>query len=164
MTAAPLLEHELALPGGGARKLSDYRGDVLLVVNTASECGFTKQYAGLEELQREYGPRGLRVLGFPCNQFGGQEPGSDAQIARFCEQSFGVSFELFAKTDVKGPHAPAFFRELQEHGRGQPIRWNFTKFLIGRDGELIDSWKPFRRPTGRSLRRAIERALAEPAG
>jgi len=160
---APLLDHRLPLPGGGRRNLADCRGDVLLVVNTASECGFTKQYAALEELHRTYGPRGLRVLGFPCNQFGGQEPGSDEQIATFCEQNFGVSFELFAKTDVKGDGAPSFFLQLQDHRKGQPIRWNFTKFLIGRDGELIDSWKPFRKPDGRSLRRAIERALDAPA-
>ena len=116
---ALLLDHRLGIPGGGERHLLDYRGDVLLVVNTASECGFTKQYAALQKLHEDYAARGLRVLGFPCNQFRGQEPGTDAEIAQFCDARFGVKFELFAKTDVKGDGAPARVIDLQQKAVGR---------------------------------------------
>ncbi|GAB7536769.1 glutathione peroxidase [Burkholderia sp. 22PA0099] len=130
--------------------LGDYRDKVLLIVNTASECGFTPQYAGLQELYTRYGSRGLAVLGFPCNQFGKQEPGDAAQIGAFCEQRFGVSFPLFEKVDVKGDQAHPLFRWLTEEAPGvlglKAIKWNFTKFLIGRDGKVIKRYAPTTKP------------------
>ncbi|WP_414442204.1 glutathione peroxidase [Burkholderia sp. 22PA0106] len=130
--------------------LGDYRDKVLLIVNTASECGFTPQYAGLQELYTRYGSRGLAVLGFPCNQFGKQEPGDAAQIGAFCEQRFGVSFPLFEKIDVKGDQAHPLFRWLTEEAPGvlglKAIKWNFTKFLIGRDGKVIKRYAPTTKP------------------
>lgn len=120
--------------------LSRYRGKVLLIVNTASECGFTPQYAGLEQLYRAYRERGLEVLGFPCNQFKHQEPGTEAEIGAFCEKNFGVSFPLFAKIDVNGANAHPLYRHLKREAPGvlgtQAIKWNFTKFLVDREGRV----------------------------
>ena len=125
---------------GIERQLVDYKGKVVLVVNTASQCGFTGQYKGLEELYRTYADRGLVVLGFPCDQFGHQEPGDDEEIATFCERNSGVTFPLFAKIDVNGPDAHPLYQWLRsEQGGmvGSKIRWNFTKFLIDTDGNVV---------------------------
>ena len=126
--------------------LSRYRGKVLLIVNTASECKFTPQFAGLEAIHRSYAARGLEVLGFPCNQFRGQEPRNEAGIGEFCERNFGVSFPLFAKIDVNGAGAHPLFRHLKHAAPGllgtELIKWNFTKFLVGRDGEVVKRYAP----------------------
>ncbi len=120
---------------------SSYKGDVLLIVNTASECGFTKQYKGLEELHKKFEGKGLKVLGFPCNQFGHQEPGDSKTIASFCEKNFGVTFQLFEKVDVNGKDANPLFKYLTEAAPGvlgsKGIKWNFTKFLVDRKGNVI---------------------------
>jgi glutathione peroxidase len=149
---------------GRERSLEEWRGRVLLVVNTASACGFTPQYAALEALHREYGPRGFAVLGFPCNQFGGQEPGDETAIAEFCTTRYGVDFPLFAKIEVNGPNAHPLWRWLTQEAGGilgtRAIKWNFTKFLIGRDGRVRSRHAPSVAPE--TLRPAIERALAEP--
>ena len=126
--------------------LSRYRGKVLLIVNTASACGFTPQYKGLEEVYRRFRERGVEVLGFPCNQFGKQESGSEAEIGAFCEKNYGVSFPLFAKIDVNGGNAHPLFRHLKREARGvlgtQSIKWNFTKFLVARDGRVVKRYAP----------------------
>jgi glutathione peroxidase len=126
--------------------LAAYRGKVLLIVNTASACGFTPQYKGLEELHRQYGERGLAVLGFPCNQFGKQEPGTEAEIGAFCEKNYGVSFPMFAKVEVNGDGAHPLFQHLKGEKPGvlgtEAIKWNFTKFLVGRDGEVVKRYAP----------------------
>lgn len=131
---------------GGRQSLADYAGQVLLIVNTASRCGFTPQYAGLEALYRRYRERGFTILGFPCNQFGAQEPGDAAEISDFCEVNYGVSFPLFAKVDVNGDNTHPLFAYLKEQAPGllgsQAIKWNFTKFLIGRDGEVVKRYAP----------------------
>ncbi len=143
--------------------LGRYRGHVLLVVNTASECGFTPQYQGLEELYREYRERGLVVLGFPCNQFGRQEPGDAAAIGAFCEKNYGVSFPLFARIDVNGANTHPLFAHLKRQARGvlgtQAIKWNFTKFLVKKDGSVFRRYAPRTAPA--ELRADIERLLAE---
>ena len=130
--------------------LVEKQGSVLLVVNTASKCGFTPQYDGLEELYRRYGERGFEVLGFPCNQFGGQEPGDADEIAQFCKVNFGVSFPLMAKVDVNGPEASPLFDWLKGEARGvlgsKDIKWNFTKFLIDRDGTVVKRYGPSDKP------------------
>lgn len=147
---------------GKARKLSDFRGSVLLVVNTASKCGFTPQYAGLEALYKKYKDRGLVVLGFPSNQFGEQEPGPDSEIAEFCEMNYGVSFPMFSKVDVNGDAAHPLFKYLASSKRGlmgsQAIKWNFTKFLVGRDGAVLARYAPTTKPE--DLGPDIEKALA----
>lgn len=146
---------------GNERSLSDYRGKVLLIVNTASQCGFTYQYKGLETLQRKYADRGLQVLGFPCNQFGQQEPGDAAEIKNFCSLNYDVTFPLFAKIDVNGPSAHPLYEYLtKEKGGGllgRKIKWNFTKFLVGRDGKVIARFPPTAKPE--ALERDIEHAL-----
>ena len=135
---------------GEQKTLADYAGKALLVVNTASKCGFTPQYKGLEELWQSYRDRGLVVLGFPCNQFGKQEPGSEGSIAEFCELNYGVSFPLFKKIDVNGSHAHPLFVQLKKQAPGllgsERIKWNFTKFLIGRDGALVKRFSPLTKP------------------
>ena len=135
---APIYQLSVDRLQGGTQSLADYAGKVLLIVNTASECGFTPQYAGLEALHQRYGEQGLVVLGFPCNQFGAQEPGSAEEIGAFCEKNYGVSFPMFAKIEVNGEHAHPLYRYLKEHARGvlgsEAIKWNFTKFLVDRDG------------------------------
>jgi glutathione peroxidase len=131
---------------GAEHTLAPYRGDVLLIVNTASQCGYTSQYAGLERLHREYGARGLRVLGFPCNQFGGQEPGSADDIKTFCSLTYDVTFPLFAKVKVNGDDAHPLFQVLKKAQPGllgtEAIKWNFTKFLVGRDGRVLKRYAP----------------------
>ena len=128
---------------GIERQLVDYKGKVILVVNTASQCGFTPQYKGLEELYRAYVDRGLVVLGFPCDQFGHQEPGDEEEIATFCERNFGVTFPLFAKVDVNGRDAHPLYQWLRSEKSGMvgnKIRWNFTKFLIDTDGNVVNRY------------------------
>ena len=130
--------------------LSNYRGQVLLIVNVASRCGFTPQYTGLEALYRKYRERGLAVLGFPCNQFGSQEPGDEAQIQSFCSTTYEVSFPLFAKVDVNGADAHPLYRYLKGERPGilgtEAIKWNFTKFLVNRAGEVIKRYAPTDKP------------------
>ena len=149
---------------GAPQDLSLYRGQVLLVVNVASECGFTAQYAGLQKLRETYADRGFEVLGFPCNQFGGQEPGGPEQIASFCSSRFGVDFPLFAKIEVNGGDAHPLYRFLKKAAPGalgtQAIKWNFTKFLVGREGAVIGRFSPATRPE--DLSGAIEKALQAP--
>ncbi|MGX4642888.1 glutathione peroxidase [Massilia sp. SYSU DXS3249] len=139
-----------ALLDGTPIDLSRYRGKVLLIVNTASECGFTPQYQGLEQVYQQFRERGVEVLGFPCNQFGKQEPGDAAQIGAFCEKNFGVSFPLFAKVEVNGPDAHPLYRHLKSEAPGllgtQRIKWNFTKFLVGRDGKVVKRYAPQTKP------------------
>jgi glutathione peroxidase len=128
---------------GIERQLVDYKGKVILVVNTASQCGFTPQYKGLEELYRTYVDRGLVVLGFPCDQFGHQEPGDEDEIATFCERNFGVTFPLFAKVDVNGRDAHPLYQWLRSEKSGMvgnKIRWNFTKFLIDPEGNVVNRY------------------------
>ena len=141
--------------------LSDWRGKVLVIVNTASKCGFTPQYAGLEKLYEEYRDRGLEVLGFPCNQFGRQEPGSAAEIGAFCDKNYGVTFPMFAKIDVNGNGAHPLYQYLTRARRGlfgtPSIKWNFTKFLIDRDGRPVGRYAPGAPP--HNLRPAIEKLL-----
>lgn len=130
--------------------LSDFRGQVLLIVNTASKCGFTPQYAGLEDLYEKLHPQGLTILGFPCNQFGAQEPGSESEIGAFCQKNYGVSFPMFAKIDVNGAAAHPLYQYLKKDRKGllgtEAIKWNFTKFLIGRDGEPVARYAPQTKP------------------
>jgi glutathione peroxidase len=147
---------------GRAVPLENFKGRVLLVVNTASACGFTPQFAGLEELHKEYSPRGLAVIGFPCNQFGSQDPGSNDEIAQFCQLNYGVSFPMMAKVDVNGPGADPLFQWLRTEAPGvlgsKSIKWNFTKFLVGKDGQVIKRYAPLDKPE--SLKADIEAALA----
>jgi glutathione peroxidase len=147
---------------GGNLGLETYRGKVVLVVNTASECGFTPQYAGLQELHEKYRVRGLSVLGFPCNQFGHQEPGGAVEIGAFCEKNFGVSFQMFDKIEVNGKGAHPLYQWLTSSAPGifgtEAIKWNFTKFLIGRDGKVVKRYAPQTEP--KALEDDIEKLLA----
>ncbi len=146
---------------GGEVDLGQYEGKVVLVVNTASECGFTPQYEGLEQLYRDLGEQGLVVLGFPSDQFGHQEPGTEAEIAEFCQRNYGVSFPMFAKIDVNGPEAHPLYQWLKSEQKGLiggAIKWNFTKFLIGRDGTVLARYASTTKPE--DIRADIERALA----
>jgi glutathione peroxidase len=142
--------------------LSRFRGQALLIVNTASACGFTPQFAGLEKLHETYGARGLVVLGFPCNQFGSQDPGSNEQIASFCQRNYGVSFPMMAKIDVNGGQAHPLYRWLTAEAPGllgsKAIKWNFTKFLVGKDGQVLKRYAPQDAP--QKLAGDIEAALA----
>jgi glutathione peroxidase len=131
-------------------KLSKYKGKVLLIVNTASECGFTPQYKGLEALYQKFHDKGLEVLGFPCNQFGAQEPGDEKAIEQFCELNYGVTFPMFAKVDVNGDDASPLFKHLKTAKKGilgsEAIKWNFTKFLVDRDGNVVERYAPKTEP------------------
>jgi glutathione peroxidase len=148
---------------GGTRPLAEYRGQVCLIVNVASACGFTPQYAGLEALYRKHRDAGLVVLGFPCNQFAGQEPGDNASIAQFCRTTYDVTFPLFAKVNVNGPNAHPLFNYLTAARPGllgtQRIKWNFTKFLVGRDGVVRERFRHSLPPA--ALEPAIERLLRQ---
>ena len=141
--------------------LARYRGRVLLIVNTASECGFTPQYKGLQQLYDKYHARGLDVLGFPCNQFGAQEPGDEQAIETFCEVNYGVAFPMFAKVDVNGDDAAPLYRYLKSAKPGllgsEAIKWNFTKFLVDRDGRVVERFAPKTEPA--SLAADIEKLL-----
>jgi glutathione peroxidase len=145
--------------GGHPVKLDRYRGKVLLVVNTASKCGFTPQYKGLEALYRKYRDKGLEVLGFPCNQFGSQEPGNEQEIATFCETNYDVTFPMFSKVDVNGDAAAPVYRYLKSAKPGllgtEAIKWNFTKFLVDRAGNVVARFAPTQTPE------AIERDVAK---
>jgi glutathione peroxidase len=147
---------------GQPKALSDYRGKVLLIVNVASKCGFTPQYAGLEALQRKYAERGLEVLGFPCNQFGAQEPGDAAEISSFCALTYEVSFPMFAKIEVNGEQAHPLYAFLKQEKPGllgtEAIKWNFTKFLVGKDGKVAGRYAPNFKPE--ALEADIEALLA----
>jgi len=149
---------------GTEQFLETYRGRVLLVVNVASKCGFTPQYAGLEDLYRSFHDDGLTVLGFPCDQFGHQEPGDEAEIQNFCSTQYDITFPLFAKIDVNGANAHPLYQWLKGEKPGvfgtEGIKWNFTKFLVGRDGRVIKRYAPTDRPA--SLREDIEKALSAP--
>ena len=157
-----IYQFEAELLEGDVKALADYKGKVMLIVNTASKCGFTPQFAGLEKLYEKYKPQGLEILGFPCNQFGGQDPGTNKEIAAFCQRNYGVNFPMFAKVDVKGPEAHAIFRFLTREAKGvlgsQNIKWNFTKFLVGRNGEVLGRYAPTTKPE--ALEADIEKALA----
>jgi len=135
---------------GSARDLSEFRGQVLLIVNVASRCGFTPQYAGLESLYRKYRDRGFAVLGFPCNQFGAQEPGTEAEIASFCSTTYDVTFPMFAKIDVNGAGTHPLYQHLKSAKPGvlgtEAIKWNFTKFLVDRQGHVVKRFAPNDRP------------------
>jgi len=156
-----IADFDATLPNGETISLAGQAGKVLLIVNTASKCGFTPQYAGLEALWRKYRDRGLEVIGFPCNQFGHQEPGSAEEIGSFCHLNFGVSFPLMAKVDVNGPEAPPLYDWLKEQAPGvlgtRGIKWNFTKFLVGRDGKVVRRYPPTAKPE--RLERDIEALL-----
>ncbi|WP_374353229.1 glutathione peroxidase [Chitinimonas sp.] len=150
---------------GSPANLADYRGKVLLIVNTASECGFTPQYAGLQGLYDRFHDQGFEVLGFPCNQFGGQEPGDSEQIGAFCQKNFGVTFPVFEKVDVNGDGAHPLFQYLKHSARGilgsEMIKWNFTKFLVGRDGTVLERFAPTTKPE--ELEARIAELLASPS-
>ncbi|MCG3419329.1 glutathione peroxidase [Oceanobacillus sp. M65] len=140
--------------------LSEYEGKVLLIVNTASKCGFTSQLEGLQKLYDTYNQQGLEILGFPCNQFNSQDPGSNEEIAEFCQLNYGVTFPMFSKVDVKGKNAHPLFSYLTEEAKGlltKQIKWNFTKFLVGKDGQVIDRFAPQTKPE--ELEKAIQDAL-----
>jgi len=158
-----IYDFEASLIDGKSTTLADHRGKVLLVVNTASACGFTPQFAGLETLNTDYAPRGLVVLGFPSNEFGGQDPGSDTEIASFCQKNYGVSFPMMAKVKVNGSGAHPLWQWLKAQAPGllgsEGVKWNFTKFLVGRDGKVLKRYAPTDTP--QSLRKDIEAALAD---
>jgi glutathione peroxidase len=157
-----ILSHSAKTIDGHTVSLGDWAGKVLLIVNTASKCGFTPQYAGLEALQKNYADRGFSVLGFPCNQFGAQEPGDEAEIADFCKLTYDVDFPMFAKVDVNGDAAHPLWRDLKKAAPGllgsEGIKWNFTKFLIDRNGQVVDRFAPTTKPE--ELTGAIEKLLA----
>lgn len=145
---------------GEEKPLSDFKGQVLLIVNTASECGFTPQFEGLQALYEKYHDKGFNILGFPCNQFGKQDPGTNEDIETFCQRNYGVTFPMFTKVDVKGDQAHPLFKYLTDQTSGvlnDQIKWNFTKFLINRDGLVIDRFAPQTKPS--KLERDIESAL-----
>jgi glutathione peroxidase len=150
MTSTSIYTFSARSLGGETISLERYRGRPMLIVNTASECGFTPQYAGLQKLHEQYAARGLEVLGFPCNQFGKQEPGSAEQIGSFCEKNYGVSFQMFDKIDVNGANAHPLFRFLTEAAPGllgfEAIKWNFTKFLVDREGNVVRRYAPPTKP------------------
>ena len=159
-----LLDHSYQrLQGGKTESLCDHRGKVVLVVNTASYCGYTKQYEGLEALYRKYKDRGLVVIGFPSNDFGGQEPGSNQEIAEFCRTTYGVQFPMYEKSSVSGVATNPLFGELAARTGDRPT-WNFHKYVIDRRGASVASFKSAVTPDDRELVRTIERMLAEPAG
>lgn len=150
MSAASVYEFSATRLDGGEERLERWRGEALLIVNTASKCGFTPQYAGLEALHRELAPRGFAVLGFPCNQFGSQEPGDAAAIGGFCKDNYGVSFPMFAKVEVNGDGAHPLYKYLKAEKPGllglRGIKWNFTKFLVDRAGRVVARFGPMRKP------------------
>ena len=145
---------------GSTQAFADYKGQVLLIVNTASKCGFTPQFEGLEALYQQYKDQGLTVIGFPCNQFGSQDPGSNDEIGAFCQKNYGVSFPMMGKVDVNGKDADPIFDWLKDQKGGiltDGIKWNFTKFLLGRDGQVIDRYAPTTKPD--AIKADIDKAL-----
>jgi glutathione peroxidase len=159
---ATVYDFEARQIDGKTRSLADFKGKVMLIVNTASKCGFTPQFGGLEALHQSHAGKGLVVLGFPCNQFGSQDPGSDDEIAGFCQVNYGVSFPMMGKIDVNGPAAHPLYQWLSSEAPGllgsKAIKWNFTKFLVGKDGHVIKRYAPTDKPE--SLAKDIEAALA----
>lgn len=159
---SPLYQFSATTIDGNQKHLSDYQGQVLLIVNTASKCGFTPQFAGLEDLYQRYNDQGFMVIGFPCNQFGGQDPEGNAQIGEFCQKNYGVSFDMMAKVDVNGKNADPIFTWLKGEQGGMindAIKWNFTKFLISRDGNVIKRYASTVKPE--AIAADIEKALAQ---
>lgn len=156
-----LYDLEATTIDGATKPLRDYAGKALLIVNVASKCGFTPQYAGLEALHRKFADRGLVVLGFPCNQFGAQEPGTESEIAKFCSATYDVSFPMFAKIDVNGDNAHPLYRLLKHEAPGllgsEAIKWNFTKFLVDRNGNIVKRYAPTDTP--QSMEKDIEALL-----
>lgn len=148
---------------GSTQSMAEYKGKAVLIVNVASKCGFTPQYEGLEKLHEQYREKGLIVLGFPCNQFGAQEPGSEQEIQNFCKLNYGVHFQVLRKVDVNGDSADPLYKWLKSQQKGllgtEGIKWNFTKFLIGRDGQVMDRFAPQTKPE--DLVKPIEKALAK---
>ncbi len=157
-----IYEYQATRITGEVSPIADYKGQVLLIVNTASKCGFTPQFTGLEAIYEKYKDQGFAVLGFPCNQFLNQDPGNEAEISSFCSLNYGVSFPMFAKIDVNGPGAHPLFQHLAAEAPGllgsQKIKWNFTKFLVSRDGRVLDRYAPTTKPE--DLVKDIEKALA----
>lgn len=145
-----ILNYRMPLLNGQEQNLVDYIGKVVLIVNTASECGYTYQYEGLEALYKKYQDQGLVILGFPCNQFGKQEKGDNAQIGAFCQKNYGVTFPMFSKIEVNGPNAAPLYQQLKTEARGilgtKSIKWNFTKFLVGRDGKVVKRFATATKP------------------
>jgi glutathione peroxidase len=148
---------------GNPTSLGDYKGKALLIVNVASQCGLTPQYSGLQQLHETYGDRGFEVLGFPCNQFGGQEPGTSDEIKTFCETSYGVSFPLFSKIEVNGDNRHPLYEQLTQsedaEGKAGDIQWNFEKFLVSPDGDVVARFRPLVTPEDDALKEAIEAQL-----
>ncbi len=146
---------------GGEQSLADYSGKVVLIVNTASKCGFTPQFEGLEKVFEKYKEQGFIVLGFPCNQFAHQDPGSNSEIGEFCQRNYGVNFPMFAKIDVNGSDAHPLYKYLTKEAKGllgsEAVKWNFTKFLVGRDGNVLDRYAPTTKPE--DISKDIEKAL-----
>lgn len=161
-----VLNFEMKSLAGEPVKLSRYHGKVALMVNTASRCGLTGQYKQLQALHEKYAEQGLSILGFPANNFGRQEPGTDTEIATFCKENYGVAFDMFSKVSVKGEDQCDLYKFLtREETNGQfagPIKWNFTKFLIGRDGKVVARFEPRTKPDSDQVIQAIERELAKP--
>ena len=145
-----VMDFSAVLANGEPQDLNDYQGKVLLIVNTASKCGFTPQYTGLESLHQTYGERGFSVLAFPCNQFGGQEPGSEEEIQSFCDLNYQTSFPLFSKIEVNGADSHPLYAHLKEQAPGvlgsKRIKWNFTKFLVNQEGEVVKRYAPSTKP------------------
>lgn len=162
MRTASIYDFQTQSISGKDIALSDFKGQAMLIVNTASKCGFTPQFGGLEELHKTYSGKGLAVLGFPCNQFGSQDPGADSEIAAFCQVNYGVSFPMMGKVDVNGPKAHPLYQWLSAEAPGllgsKSIKWNFTKFLVGKDGQVIKRYAPLDKPA--DLAKDIEAALA----
>ncbi len=162
MSTKTVYDFEAKDIGGKDISLEAFKGKVMLIVNTASKCGFTPQFGGLEDLHKSYAGKGLAVLGFPCNQFGSQDPGADGEIAEFCQMNYGVSFPMMSKIDVNGPAAHPLYKWLAAEAPGllgsKAIKWNFTKFLIGKDGQVIKRYAPLDKPA--DMAKDIEMALA----
>ena len=158
-----LLQKKMPLLSGEVQDLAQYEGQVVLIVNTASKCGFTYQYEGLEALYEQYKEQGLVVLGFPCNQFGEQEKGADTEIASFCQKNYGVSFPMFSKIEVNGDDTAPLYQDLKNQAPGilgtKKIKWNFTKFLVNKQGEVVDRYAPTTKP--QALQADIEGLLAQ---
>lgn len=162
LESSSIYDFDVTTITGDTISLDAYRGNVILIVNTASKCGFTPQYEGLEELYKTYGPQGLVILGFPANNFMKQEPGTNEEIAAFCQLNYGVSFPMFAKISVRGKEIHplyAYLTDKQSHSFGGAIKWNFTKFLISKDGKIINRFAPRDKPQSEKILNAIQEAL-----
>ena len=157
-----MLQFKMRSLAGEEKDLTQYQGTVLLIVNVASECGYTPQYRGLQALQARYGQDGFAVLGFPCNQFGQQEPGTADQIAAFCSRRYSVTFPMFEKVDVNGQNQCGLYKYLTSQESSGPIQWNFEKFLVARDGQVVARFRSSVAPESKPLVEAIERELAKP--